>query len=131
MKLINWIQEKFELNEVLKFLVGGGSAVVVDASVYVALKAYIDIAAAKSISYILGAVVGFIINKRWTFQSKKFKISEVFKYIILYVCSALANAGVNQIILSVIPSTVRAFICATGISTIINFLGQKFIVFRK
>ena len=59
---------------VLKFLVGGGSAVVVDASVYVALKAYIDIAAAKSISYILGAVVGFIINKRWTFQSKKFKI---------------------------------------------------------
>lgn len=131
MKLINWIQEKFELNEVLKFLVGGGSAVVVDASVYVALKAYIDIAAAKSISYILGAVVGFIINKRWTFQSKKFKISEVFKYIILYVCSALANAGVNQIILSVIPSTVLAFICATGISTIINFLGQKFIVFRK
>lgn len=131
MKLINWIQEKFELNEVLKFLVGGGSAVVVDASVYVALKAYIDIAAAKSISYILGAVVGFIINKRWTFQSKKFKISEVFKYIILYVCSALANAGVNQIILSLIPSTVLAFICATGISTIINFLGQKFIVFRK
>ena len=91
MKLINWIQEKFELNEVLKFLVGGGSAVVVDASVYVALKAYIDIAAAKSISYILGAVVGFIINKRWTFQSKKFKISEVFKYIILYVCFFLTH----------------------------------------
>lgn len=131
MKLINWIQEKFELNEVLKFLVGGGSAVVVDALVYAVLKTYIDIAAAKSISYILGAVVGFIINKRWTFQSKNFKISEVIKYIILYICSALANTGVNQIVLTVIPSTVFAFFCATGTSTIINFLGQKFIVFKK
>ena len=126
-----WFNEKFDIKEILKFLVGGGSAVIVDAIVYAILKQHINISLAKAISYVTGAAVGFVINKLWTFESKRFKIDEVFKYIVLYVCSALANTGVNRLVLLIIPSTVFAFLCATGTSTIINFLGQKFFVFRK
>ena len=129
--MVEWIKSKFEIKEILKFLVGGGSAVVVDALFYAILKAYIDFSVAKAISYILGAFVGFIINKLWTFESKKFKAAEIYKYIILYACSALANTGVNKFVIWVIPSTVFAFLCATGTSTVMNFLGQKFLVFRK
>ena len=79
----------------------------------------------------MGAFVGFIINKLWTFESKKFKVAEIYKYIILYACSALVNTGVNKFVIWIIPSTVFAFLCATGTSTVMNFLGQKFLVFRK
>lgn len=129
--MVEWIKSKFEIKEILKFLVGGGSAVVVDALFYAILKAYIDFSVAKAISYILGAFVGFIINKLWTFESKKFKVAEIYKYIILYACSALVNTGVNKFVIWFIPSTVLAFLCATGTSTVMNFLGQKFLVFRK
>ena len=129
--MVEWIKSKFEIKEILKFLVGGGSAVVVDALFYAILKAYIDFSVAKAISYILGAFVGFIINKLWTFESKKFKVAEIYKYIILYACSAVVNTGVNKFVIWIIPSTVFAFLCATGTSTVMNFLGQKFLVFRK
>ena len=129
--MIEKIKDKFSIKEILKFLVGGGSAVIVDAVVYAILKRYIDLSIAKAISYVAGAAVGFIINKLWTFESKKFSISEIIKYIILYAFSAMANTGVNRLVLFIIPSTVFAFLCATGTSTVINFLGQKFFVFRK
>lgn len=126
-----WIKNKFEIKEVLKFLVGGGSAVIVDGLLYMFLKQYMNLSGAKAISYVSGAVVGFIINKLWTFESKKFKIIEVYKYVILYACSAFANTVINRLTLCMFSSTVFAFLCATGSSTIINFLGQKFFVFKK
>lgn len=129
--MVKWIKEKFEIKEILKFLVGGGSAVLVDAVVYALLKCYINLSVAKAISYVAGAIVGFLINKLWTFNSKGFKMSEILKYIVLYACSAIANTFVNKLILVKFGSTVFAFLCATGTSTVINFLGQKFVVFKK
>lgn len=129
--MINWIRNKFEIKEILKFLVGGGSAVIVDAFFYAVLKQKIDFFVAKAISYVLGAIVGFIINKLWTFESKKFSCWEIIKYSILYICSACANTVVNKVILLWITNGVFAFLCATATSTIINFLGQKFVVFNK
>jgi len=126
-----WISSRFKLKEILKFLVGGGSAVIIDAVVYAILKAHIDISIAKAISYVAGAIVGFVINKLWTFESKTFKVSEVYRYVLLYASSAVANTVVNKLVLILIPSVTFAFLCATGTSTIINFLGQKFFVFRK
>lgn len=131
MSMAEWIKNRFKINEILKFLIGGGSAVLVDALAYALLKRFLDISAAKAISYIAGAIIGFIINKLWTFESKQFNISEIFKYITLYAVSAMMNICVNRLVLTILPSTMFAFLCATGISTIINFLGQKFFVFNK
>ena len=85
----------------------------------------------KALSYICGAVIGFIINKLWTFESKEFSKSEVFKYILLYAVSAGINAGINKTIMLFMGMQFLAFLCATGASTVINFLGQKFFVFVK
>lgn len=125
------MKKKIQKKEVLRFLVGGGSAVVVDFCVYRLLMLCIDVSAAKVISYIAGAAVGFIINKLWTFESKRFSFGEIGRYCILYMCSAAANAFVNKCVLLVTGIYILAFLMATGVSTIINFLGQKFLVFRK
>lgn len=119
-----------KLKELLRFLVGGGSAVIVD---FVFYRVFVhvggDMSVSKAISYVLGAVAGFVINKFWTFESNKLSIGEIGRYIILYVCSAVINAGVNKLVMIMFSMTLFAFLCATGVSTIINFLGQKFFVF--
>lgn len=123
--------KQIKLKELLRFLVGGGSAVIVDFVIYrIIVYCGIEMLVAKSISYVAGAALGFIINKFWTFESKKLSIHEILRYIILYACSALANTSVNAVVMWVTSITIFAFLCATGVSTIMNFLGQKFFVFK-
>lgn len=123
---------KIRKKELLRFLVGGGSAVLVD---YITYKLFMMIGfdrnIAKGISFICGSAVGFVINKCWTFESCGFKKNEIIKYIALYSCTACINAMVNKMVLLFIPMELFGFLCATGVSTILNFLGQKYFVFCK
>ena len=124
----NGIQKK----ELLRFLVGGGSAVATDYIGYrVLLYLGMDMSVSKAVSYICGAAVGFVINKLWTFESKGFSKAEIAKYIILYAVSACVNAGINKLVMLLISVQIVAFLCATAVSTVLNFLGQKFFVFIK
>ena len=122
---------KFDKKEIFKFLVGGGTAVIIDFLVYKILMIMgIERTIAKTISFICGSIVGFIINKYWTFKSPKFQIKEILKYTILYIITAFINSQVNKYTLLLFGSEFFAFLCATGVSTILNFLGQKFLIFR-
>jgi gtrA family protein len=123
---------RIKIKEVLRFLVGGGTAVVVDFCIYRLLLLFswnMDIA--KMISFICGAGVGFIINKFWTFERKQFVIKEVLKYVALYTCTGVINAIVNRCTLSIINIQLIGFLVATGVSTVLNFLGQKYVVFER
>jgi gtrA family protein len=123
---------RIKIKEVLRFLVGGGTAVVVDFCIYRLLLLFswnMDIA--KMISFICGAGVGFIINKFWTFERKQFMIKEVLKYVALYTCTGVINAIVNRCTLSIINIQIMGFLVATGVSTVLNFLGQKYVVFER
>lgn len=123
---------KIKKKELLRFLVGGGSAVMVD---YIAYQIFmyvgIDRNISKGISFICGSIVGFLLNKLWTFESSNFKKSEIVRYIILYSCTACINALVNKGVLMGTSIELLGFLCATAISTILNFLGQKYFVFQK
>lgn len=121
---------KFDKQEILKFLVGGGTAVLVDFFTYkLFMLIGMERTIAKTLSFICGSMVGFIINKYWTFKSSKFQINEILKYSILYIVTAFINSQVNKYILMLFNSEWFAFLCATGVSTILNFLGQKFLIF--
>lgn len=126
------MKNQFKLKELLRFLVGGGSAVLVDYIVYkVLLYLGIDVAISKAISFISGSIIGFIINKLWTFESKNFSKIEILRYVILYTITASVNAWINNVVLYLFSIQGFAFLCATGVSTVLNFLGQKFFVFKK
>lgn len=118
--------------ELLRFLIGGGSAVLVDFFSYKGLMLLgMDRNLAKGISFLLGSCVGFLINKLWTFESKGFSKGEILRYVILYSCTAVINAWVNKVVIVLFQLELLGFLCATGVSTVLNFLGQKFFVFRK
>lgn len=120
-----------KVKQILRFLVGGGSAVITDYLIYkILLSTGIQLDQAKAISFICGATVGFVINKLWTFEVKAFSTTEILRYIALYVVTATLNILVNRGVLFLFNVQVLAFLCATGVSTVLNFIGQKFFVFR-
>ena len=122
--------KSIKLQEIRGCIVGGCVAVLVDYIMYMLLMDELGVMSAKTVSYIIGASVGFVINKNLAFHSKGFLVSEIVKYIVLYGGSALLNAWINRNMVEEGYSPVSAFLTATAITTIVNFLGQKFVVFR-
>ena len=101
---------------------------------YYLLSVFINISLAKGISFILGTITSYLMNKHYTFKQNKKSITEVIKFISLYLFSMCTNIAVNKLILNILPSDISkitAFLSATAVSTIINFLGLKFWVFKS
>lgn len=121
-----------EKQEIVRFLIGGGCAVFTDYGMYQMLMNFFGLnqPEAKAASFLCGSIVGFVINKLWTFESKEFQKSEIVKYILLYSCTAGINAMINQTVLRFFPIELLGFLTATGVSTILNYLGQKYFVFH-
>lgn len=118
--------------EVPRFLVAGGLAVLTDLAVYYLLILALPYYLSKGISFITGAVVAFVINKLWTFNKKEKSFAEIVKFVLLYLATLGANVLVNQLVLFIFPTFVfLGFLCATGTSTVLNFIGQKWWVFKQ
>jgi putative flippase GtrA len=134
----------YQKKELLRFLVSGFTAVAIDLGVYFLLVMIMSTNLAKGISFISGTFVAFMLNKYWTFEVKERSYLEIVKFITLYAITLAINIAVNKIVLNmalkmdldfgfrVIPKAYMiAFLCATGTSTILNFIGQKFWVFKQ
>lgn len=118
--------------QLLRFLVVGSSAVATDFLSYFFLLNLLSHAPAKTISFILGTIVAYVFNKYWTFEQPRRDRTEIIRFIILYSMTLGANVLVNQIALYLFPSLILlAFLAATGTSTILNFIGQKWWVFKR
>ncbi|MDZ4833644.1 MAG: GtrA family protein [Candidatus Melainabacteria bacterium] len=132
--------KKTNPGEMQRFLLSGGSAVACDTLVYALLFNFMPPSMAKAISFIAGTVLAFFLNKFWTFKKPKRSHAEVVKFICLYASTLGANIFVNRFVLDHAASMVAAiepvsaqfaFLSATGTSTVLNYLGQKFWVFKK
>ena len=126
MKIINFF-------EIYKFIIIGIIAVSIDAFVYYLLGnfEFFSYEISKRISFICGAVFAFYFNRSYVFQSKHKNISQILGFSILYLISFLCNAFSHDFVLNKLAIPAVAFIFATAVSTIINYLGQKFIIFKK
>ena len=116
--------------ELKRFLVAGISAVGTDLVTYYILLNFLSNDVAKTISFLLGTVVAFVINKYWTFEKHEKSYKEMMKFGILYSLTLGANVMTNNIVLEYTSLIFLAFLVATGVSTVLNFIGQKFWVFK-
>ena len=119
--------------EIYKFIIIGIIAVSIDAFVYYLLGnfEFFSYEISKRISFICGAAFAFFFNRSYVFQIKHKNISQILGFSILYFTSFLCNAFSHDIVLNELDIPSVAFIFATAISTTINYLGQKFIIFKK
>ncbi|KAB7892657.1 GtrA family protein [Poseidonibacter ostreae] len=116
--------------ELKRFLVAGLSAVGTDLVTYYMLLNFLPHDIAKAISFLLGTVVAFIINKYWTFEKYERSYKEILKFALLYSVTLGANVVTNNLFLEYTSLVFVAFLVATGVSTVLNFIGQKWWVFR-
>jgi putative flippase GtrA len=116
--------------ELKRFLVAGFSAVVTDLVTYYLLLNFFEHDLAKTISFLFGTIVAFIINKYWTFEKHEKSYKEMVQFAILYTVTLGGNVLTNKFVLDQTQIVFLAFFIATSVSTVLNFLGQKFWVFK-
>ena len=116
--------------ELKRFLVAGLSAVGTDMIAYYILLNFLSYDFAKTISFLLGTVVAFVINKYWTFEKHEKSYREILQFGLLYTVTLGANVMTNNAVLEYTNVVFLAFFIATGASTVLNFIGQKWWVFR-
>jgi putative flippase GtrA len=121
-----------EIGQILRFLVIGGTAVLIDLVVYTLLNSFIATALAKGASYVSGMAFSYVGNKHWTFGASGGKSLEPFTYACLYGSTLAINVAVNSAALFVLggEQTALAFLIATGVTTILNYLGMRFLTRR-
>jgi putative flippase GtrA len=125
--------------QIIRFAVIGGLSVAIDGLVYVMLHARLGHNQGKAISYIVGMIFGFFGNKFWTFESTQKSAREPILYAMFYLFTLTVNVVLNSACLDWITrsgaqenvSQALAFLIATGTTTILNFLGLKYIAFRR
>lgn len=115
-----------------RFLVVGVLCVIVDLSAYSALVlgASLPTSWAKGISYLMGVGVGFVLNKRWTFESPRKSLFEPATYLLLYAVTLVVNVVCNDLVLRMFASAPAAYLVATGVTTVLNFVGMRLVTFR-
>ena len=119
--------------EIFRFLIVGGIAVVIDGVCYALMVRTVGLehGFSKRLSFVFGSIWAFFANKHYTFTSSAPLGREIILFALLYLSSFLANGWVHDITWKISSKDWLSFLSATVTSTVINFLGQKFIVFRK
>ena len=133
---VGWDEVAETRKQLFRFIVVGVSSVLFDGTVYFLLHRYFGVTApvAKGASYLAGVVcVGFVLNKLWTFESAEKTVAEPLTYLIIYSITLFVNIGCNSLALYLLghEQKIFAFLFATGVTTILNFLGIRFITFRR
>jgi putative flippase GtrA len=120
-------------SELLRFLVVGGIAVALDAALYAAFVHWWEITSAwaKRLSFAVGSLWPFFANKYFTFGVRELRVSEPFLFALVYFVGWFLNSVTHDLVLRWTEHKTVAFLAATGVSTCSNFLGMKFIVFRR
>jgi putative flippase GtrA len=92
----------------------------------------------KGLAFSSATLFVYWMNKFWTFKQPLHSKREISAFFALYTASMLASTSVEGATAGAVlpllahPRSIKlmAFVLATGTSTIINFIGQKFWVFE-
>jgi putative flippase GtrA len=120
---------------VLRFVLTGGFAAIVDYGIYSGLHAVgMHIDAAKAIGFVAGTLTAYLINRRWTFAAAPSR-SRFIAVMGLYALTFTVQVGLNHVLLRTFESQPwrmpAAFVIAQGTATVINFVVQRLFIFRR
>ncbi len=115
-----------------KYAICGVGTTLLDFLIYMVLSRTGAIFMAKVVSMLIASVASFFLNKYWTFNNReKLNPGQGALFIGAQAVNIIVNSGVNWIIYSATNLKVLAFIVATVVAMLLNFVLQKTIVFRK
>lgn len=126
---------KQHILEIKKFLLIGGISTIINYGLFYVLFtvggiAYIVSAIA---GYVIGLLFGYFFNRMWTFESTNSrKVHEFSKYLLVYMISLIFSMLFLAFLVEYVAiDALIANVFAIGLSTVMNFVGCKLVVFRK
>jgi putative flippase GtrA len=129
-----WDERRETRKQIQRFVYVGSTSVAVDLGCYALLAGSgWPPSTAKAASYLAGVVVGFAGNKWWTFKSARRSAAEPAAYLALYAVTLAVNVACHRgvLVLAGESAATVAFLVATGVTTVLNFLGMKLVTFRR
>ena len=124
----------------LKFLMVGTLNTVVGCGVMFFLFNYLDFSywISSACNYVAGGILSFFLNKFFTFKDNRKSVKQVILFILnlalCYFISYFVAKRIVQFFLSAYSTKIReniSLFCGMCFYTILNFLGQKLIVFGE
>lgn len=115
----------------VRFLIAGAVITATDFGIYYLLFHFLPFSVSKGISFTCAGIVGYLLNKYWTFQRNQPSYSEIGRYALINFLALGVNVLTNQGILNARPGAVLlALVIATALTSALTFAGFKWWVFR-
>ncbi|MDX1958787.1 MAG: GtrA family protein [Leptospiraceae bacterium] len=123
------------VTKIIKFLVVGGISTAINYGFFYLLHiSFLHYIPSSILGYILGLIAGFFLNKAWTYDDRTGNEKTLpILYLMVYLFSLL----ISTIVLYILVDTAKLVEPKLGnffaicISTILNFLGTNFFVFKE
>ena len=135
------VKDNISLNQqIFRFILTGGLSAIVDLGSTLFLRFVVGMtdSGSKAIGFILGTLTAYMINRRWTFNAapstKRFVITMATYALTFVVQVGLYRLSIPWLEgLELSPLVVRliSFVIAQGTATVLNFLIQRFVIFRN
>jgi len=124
------------IGELARFAPVGVISVIIDFITYLALLAVgVSVPVSKAVGFITGSIWSFFGNKHFTFRKNTKGALSLVGFGAIYLLTLFVNIAVNDWLLLHLPrfipfTVIVAFVFATGVSALLNFLGMKFFIFK-
>ena len=137
--MINFLK-KFFSNQAVRFLMVGAINTLVGTGIMFLLlnltptPYWLCVAA----NYITGGIVSYFLNKYFTFRNNEKSFKQVVLFVaVVAVCALLAHGIAKPLVFKLLAGKSESLqknisaLAGTVLYTILNFVGQKFIAFKK
>lgn len=120
-------------NHFIRFLFVGGTATLIQ---FVLLVAFVELfkmptVYASAVSYALSAVCNYLLNYHFTFASNQQHSETAPKFILAVLLGLCVNTATFYLLQALLPHYILAQIGATLTALVVNFLVQKYWIFRS
>lgn len=117
----------------MRYLACGCITTLLDFFIYIGLNTLcVPVPVAKFSSGAITTILSFIMNRTWSFQAANGNMAQQgWKFMLAQLLNIGINTLTNSLVLSIINVKLIAFGCATLAGMTVNFLLQRFWVFRQ